>query len=56
MHCASYSFKLALSDSYAMQLIQNTIGTIREIYNFIRLSLVSSQIFDNLARKTSKKE
>lgn len=56
MHCASHSFNLAISDSCDIRSIQNTIGTIKEIYNFIRSSSVRSQIFDNLAHETNKKQ
>ncbi|CAF3927502.1 unnamed protein product [Rotaria sordida] len=55
VHCASHSFNLAISDSCEIRSIQNTIGTIKEIYNFIRSLSVRSEIFERLAREINKK-
>ncbi|CAF3312963.1 unnamed protein product [Rotaria sp. Silwood2] len=54
VHCASHSFNLALSDSCDMRSIQNMIGTIKEVYNFIRSSSVRSQLFVELARPSNE--
>ncbi|CAF1227009.1 unnamed protein product [Rotaria sordida] len=55
VHCASHSFNLAISDSCEIRSIQNTIGTIKEIYNFIRSLSVRSGRFERLAREINKK-
>ncbi|CAF3343594.1 unnamed protein product [Rotaria sp. Silwood2] len=54
VHCVSHSFNLALSDSCDIRSIQNMIGTIKEVYNFIRSSSVRSQLFVELARPSNE--
>ncbi|CAF1116212.1 unnamed protein product [Rotaria magnacalcarata] len=49
VHCASHSFNLVISDSCEIRSIQNTVGTIKEVYNFVRSSSVRSQIFEELS-------
>ena len=55
VHCASHSFNLALTDSCEIRAIQNTVGTIKEVYNFVRSSSVRSQLFEQAARELNKK-
>ncbi|CAF2168304.1 unnamed protein product [Rotaria magnacalcarata] len=38
-----------ISDSCEIRSIQNTVGTIKEVYNFVRSSSVRSQIFEELS-------
>ena len=56
VHCASHSFNLVISDSCEVRAIQNTTGTIKEVYNFIRSSSVRSQMFEKLAIESNKKK
>jgi hypothetical protein len=55
VHCASHSFNLALTDSCEIRAIRNTVGTIKEVYKFIRSSSSRSQLFEQAARELNKK-
>ncbi|CAF1024727.1 unnamed protein product, partial [Didymodactylos carnosus] len=45
----------ALSDSCDIRAIQNTIGTIKETYKFVRSSSVRTQLFEELAHESNEK-
>ncbi|CAF5004578.1 unnamed protein product, partial [Rotaria sp. Silwood1] len=47
VHCASHCLNLALSDSCSIRAVENTIGTIKEVYNFFHSSTVRTELLNN---------
>lgn len=55
LHCASYSFNLAVGDACKIPIIRNSIGTINEIINFFRKSAKrQSKLNEAVNQVTSK--
>ncbi|CAF1321705.1 unnamed protein product [Adineta steineri] len=56
VHCVSHSLNLALSDSCDVRLVENSIGTIKEIYNFFRSSSVRTDVLNEHAKELNLKK